>query len=250
MLHTPASLQEQIAQQIENGHRQGVERFMAYFQPYTNTYATLPELRSIYESIRTFPEIRALAIGTRPDCVDSEILKLIQGFCSDYEVWLEYGLQSMHNQTLQRIKRGHSAEDFVHAVELTRQFSGLNICAHVILGLPGEGLKEEQETAQALADLNIEGVKLHPLHVVTGTELDRQYQAQEISLLTQSDYVMRVGYFLERLPSRTVIQRLTADCTDAILEAPRWLSRKSKVIHEIEEWLKAHETWQGRLHFK
>lgn len=248
-LGTPAALEAQIAGQIQKGQERGIARFMAYFQPYTNTYAPVDSLRSTYDVIRAFPEIKALAVGTRPDCVDADRLALLAEYTRDYEVWLELGLQSIHDETLRRLNRGHDARNFFLAVEAARRFPELRLCAHVILGLPGETPEQELATARALGALRIEGVKFHPLYVVAGTVLAEEYEQNLVTLLSRGEYVQRVGSFLEQLWPETVIQRLSADCPPEFLVAPTWLSEKSAVIAEIEAWLKNQDTRQGKKYF-
>lgn len=239
-------LEEQLREGIERGRARGVERFMAYFQPYTNTYAPLPQLRRAYDAVRAFPEVAAIAVGTRPDCVDEHVLDLLAEYTRDHEVWVEYGLQSIHDRTLRVLNRGHTAADFLRTVELTRAHPELKVCAHVILGLPGEDQADEAATAEALARLGIEGVKFHPLYVVIGTALAMDYAMGRYAPLTRADYARRVTSFLERLPPAAVIQRLSADCPPDRLLAPAWLNDKREVVAEIEARLEAEDTWQGK----
>lgn len=237
---------EQLQAGIERGKQQGINQFIAYFQAFTNTYAPVSRLKEIYDTVRSFPEIKALSIGTRPDCVDREILKLIAAYTDTYEVWLELGLQSAHNQTLAKINRGHTVEDFIKAVQLTREFPAIKICGHVILGLPGETMEMEAQTARLVATLNLEGIKLHPLHVVRGTRLARDYETDAYHPLELTDYCNRVVHFLERINPDTVVERLTADCGQDWLKAPEWVLSKSKVIQEIERVFRDQDTWQGK----
>ena len=241
---------QQLRQGIEQGKSRGIQNFIAYFQAYTNTYAPVARLKDKYDTIRDFPEIKGLAIGTRPDCVDQEILDLIAGYAENYEVWMEYGLQSVHDETLVRINRGHGNEAFLKAVTMTRKYPELKICAHVILGLPGESEALEKETAGAVASLRLEGVKLHPLHVVTNTSLARDYYQGRYLPLERDEYVNRAIRFLERLRPETIIQRLTAECPEQMLVAPEWLRDKSAVLREIQDRLEREDTWQGRLQGK
>jgi radical SAM protein (TIGR01212 family) len=242
------ALEKQISLQIEKGKTRGITRFMAYFQPYTNTYALREKLKCVYDTILAFPEICALAIGTRPDCVDEDKLNLIAEYTDQYEVWVEYGLQSIHDATLQRLNRGHDAAAFFRALELTRRHSEVRVCVHVILGLPGETAEHEQQTAQTLGRLHVEGVKLHPLYIVKDTALALAQKENPIPLLTQSEYVERAGRFLEQLWPETIIQRLTADCPEDVLLAPLWLPQKTKVIQALENWLQEENTWQGKAY--
>jgi hypothetical protein len=239
-----ADLKQQLALQIAQAKSRGITRVMAYFQPYSNTHAPLPQLQAAYEAIRDFPEVKALAIGTRPDCMDEERVSLIAGYARDYEVWLEYGLQSIHDATLQRLNRGHDAAAFFRAVSLTRQFPEIRICVHVILGLPGEDPRHELETAGALARCRVEGVKLHPLHIVAGTALASS--PEPTPLLSRAEYIERAGRFLEQLWPETLVQRLTADCRPDLLVAPAWLAEKTMVLQGIQAWLEQADTWQGK----
>lgn len=252
-----------IETQIENGiafgrQRYGAEKFIVYFQAYSNTYAPLDILKQRYDVVRKFEDIVGISIGTRPDCVNEEILDLIESYAGDYEVWIEYGLQSIHDKTLKLINRHHTYEDFLKAVELTRaprwvrgsapkqRSSNIKICAHIIIGLPNETKEEMLETAKALAKLKIDGVKIHPLHVVKGTKLEELFKKGKYKPLELDEYVDIVTEFLGYLPSDTVIQRLTADCPKEFLVAPEWLLEKSNVLRRIEETLKERNTYQGK----
>jgi uncharacterized protein len=241
-------LTAQLAAGIAAGRRRGISAFIAYFQAYTNTYAPVARLRKIWDTVRASPEIKALAVGTRPDCVSEPVLELLAGYARDYEIWLELGLQTVHDRTLKILHRGHSADDFFQAVARARRQTGLQICAHVILGLPGESEEDELATADALAALKLEGVKLHPLYIAGNTQLAAEHARHEIPLLTQSVFAYRAVNFIERLWPGTVIQRLTADCPAEWLKAPSWLADKPGVLRAIREEFVRRQTWQGK-HF-
>jgi radical SAM protein (TIGR01212 family) len=247
---TSVSVTEQLRAGITRGKKQGVTRFIAYFQAFSNTYGPLEQLRAAYHSVRHFPEIVALAIGTRPDCVTPENMDLIGSYLDRYEVWLELGLQSAHNQTLKKLNRGHTAEDFIRAIEAVRRTPAIKICAHVILGLPGETPDMEATTAQLVARLGLEGVKFHPLHVVKGTVLEQLFDQGGYQPLTVDAYAERVVRFLERIPSTVVVERLTADCPAPWLVAPTWMGDKARVVRTIEELLKKLDTRQGSVYTK
>ena len=190
-----------------------------------------------------------LFIGTRPDCVGGEILELISTYGKDHLVWMEYGLQSAHDKTLQAINRGHSVACFEKAVHRTHDF-GLNVCAHVILGLPGENHKMMLQTARFLADLPVEGVKIHLLYVTRGTPLAQLYEKKTFQCLKQQEYADLVADFLEILPPDTVIQRLTGDPHRSTLVAPQWAANKMENLKRIQETLETRQTWQGKLYTK
>lgn len=221
--------------------------FMAYFQAYTNTYADLETLKRLYEPTLADPDIVALAIGTRPDCVPDPVLDLIAGYRQRLEVWMEYGLQSIHDSTLQMLNRGHTAQDFIDAAARTKE-RGMQVCAHVILGLPLETLAHALAAARALNDSRVDAVKIHHLQVIRGTRLAAQYAAGSFSVLSLNEYVQWVCAFLEHLHPATIIQRLVGDSLDgASLLAPRWNHSKSEVLQAIDRELARRHTRQGRL---
>nr|HID58177.1 TIGR01212 family radical SAM protein [Desulfobacterales bacterium] len=241
-----------ISDQITLGKRRlskryKAQKFLAYFQAFTNTYAPCEVLKRYYDEALNDPDIVGLCIGTRPDCVDEAKLQLIQNYTSKYMVWIEYGLQSIHNNTLRSINRGHTFEDFASAVRLT-QGRSIYICAHVILGLPGETREDMLETAVALGDLGIDGVKIHSLYVVKDTPLATTHKSGAYQALTQQAYVELVVDFLELLPPRVVIQRLTGDPNPARLVGPDWSLKKQMTLELIEKRLEARDTYQGKLY--
>ena len=242
-------IEEQIAKGIEFGKRRfKAEKFIVYFQAYTNTYASLDVLRKKYDVIRKFENVVGISIGTRPDCINEEILDLIESYTSDYEGWIEYGLQSIHDKTLEFINRGHVYKDFLEAVNLTKKRKNIKICVHVIIGLPYETEGDILETAEVLGRLELDGVKIHPIHVIKGTKLEEIYKKRQYRPLELDAYVDLAVGFLERIWSETVIQRITADCPRELLIAPMWIVDKKKVLGKIEEKLLQTNTFQGRLY--
>ena len=220
------------------------EKFISYFQAYTNTYAPVKKLKQLYDKALSHPEVVGISIGTRPDCVDEEKLDLISSYQKDYLVWIEYGLQSVHNRTLDLINRGHSFEDFAKAVELTQE-RGIKTCAHVIIGLPGETRENMLQTAKTLADLGIDGVKIHLLCVLKDTELEKLYHKGEINILSAEEYVKTVCDFLEFLPPSTTIHRIAGNGLKKLLVAPKWLGEKFKVLNMIDQELEKRNSYQG-----
>jgi radical SAM protein (TIGR01212 family) len=241
----PIPLDEQLERGIRFGEkRYGSSGFFAYFQAYTNTYGPLEQLERSYGAIRRFREIVGLAVGTRPDCVDEGVLDLLESFSPNYEVWVEYGLQSALNPTLDRIQRGHTVEDFLRAVEETSRRRIL-ICAHVILGLPGESHDEMMQTARFLNGLPIQGVKIHHCHVIRGTPLAAHYQRGEYHPLSHSEYLRSVCDFLEHLPWPMTIQRLIGEAPRELLLAPKWGENKGRILREIQSELERRGSHQG-----
>ncbi len=240
--------------QIEEGiknlkKRYGSDKFIVYFQAHTNTYASLDVLKKEYDVIKKFPEVIGLSIATRPDFINTEIVKLIDSYAPEYEVWLELGLQSVHDKTLEFINRGHNYEDFLKALDLIRKNSAIKVCAHVILGLPHEIEEMMMQTADKLAELKLEGVKIHPLYVVKGTKMEELFKKGEYAPLGFAEFTDLAVNFLERLPSDMVIQRISSDCPHELLVAPKWIIDKNKyeVLSAIDEKLTRENKYQGRL---
>lgn len=241
------SVTEQLTRAREYmARRYKAKKFIAYFQAFTNTYAPVERLQALYDEALAVPGVVGLSIGTRPDCVDAAKLNLLAQYAKSHLIWLEYGLQSAHDRTLAAINRGHDFACFRDAVQAS-QGRNIQICAHVILGLPGEGQAEMVETARQLAALAIDGVKLHLLYVVKGTVLARIYQSGRYRCLSQAEYVERVCDVLEHLPPSTVIHRLTGDPHRDELIAPAWSLQKQETLSQIENRLRQRRTWQGRL---
>ncbi len=241
-----------VTEQVRAGmdhyrERRGARLFLPYFQTFTNTYAPLERLRALYDEALAFPEVVGLAVGTRPDCLPDEVIALLASYLPRREVWVELGLQSIHPRTLALINRCHTAEEFTDAARRAAA-AGLKVCAHVILGLPGESGEEMRETARALAGLPIAGVKIHLLLVLEGTPLAGLYRRGEVRLPSMEEYAARAADVLELLPPEVIIQRLTADGYRDILIAPAWANRKLEVLDAIQAELIRRDSRQGRLH--
>jgi radical SAM protein (TIGR01212 family) len=239
-----------VREQVSRGvavlqKRYRADRFLAYFQAATNTYAPVEKLRRLYDEALEHPQIVGLAIGTRPDCVPEPVLELLRGYARDRYVCLELGLQTIHDRSLDWMNRGHHFDCFVDAVQRC-QGRGLDLCAHVILGLPGESYADMLATADALAALPVNGVKIHNLHVVRHTPLEDQYMAGEVRLLELPNYVELVCDFLERLPPNMVIHRLSGDAPPDYLVAPAWCLDKPALLRAIDAELARRDSWQGR----
>lgn len=239
-----------IKEQLETGmshlrKRYKAEKFIAYFQAYTNTYAPVERLEKLYREALEPPDIVALSVGTRPDCCGDDVIDLLGELGREHEVWIELGLQSAHNPTLELINRGHTFEDFLDAVRRIRRRPELKICAHVILGLPGEPREMMLETARVISDLKIEAVKIHLLHVLKDTPLEEMHRRGEVAIMDMRTYATLVCDYLELLDPGVLIQRLTADGPSDILVAPRWAMEKRKTLDMIEKELLRRGTTQG-----
>ena len=242
---TTLSLEDQIKSSMEfTRKRFKVEKFIAYFQNGTNTYGEVEKLKESYDTIKKFPDIISLFISTRPDCIDEEKLNLVESYKKDYEVWIEYGLQTMHDSTLKRINRAHDYAKTVKAIEDTAK-KNINVAVHVILGLPEETEEDMMKTAEAIANLPILGVKLHVLHVLKGTKLENLYNSGKVKLLSLKEYTNIACNFLERLKPECVIFRLVSDAKKEVLIGPDWINNKQKAIESIEKEFKKRGTCQG-----
>jgi len=240
----------QIRSGIEAAQRRyKAKKYIAYFQSFTNTYAPVEKLKALYDKALCDPDIVGLSVGTRPDCISPEVLQLLKSYASRYLVWVEYGLQSAHDSTLKLINRGHDVACFVDAVTMTARY-GINICVHVILGLPGESREMMMETAKFLSSLPVHGVKIHLLYVVKGTKMEEMLKKGRYRCLDRDEYIELVVDFLELLPPHVVIQRLTGDPPRrSELVAPQWALEKGRLLGSIKKRLEERGTWQGR-HFK
>lgn len=228
------------------GQRYGTEAFLAYFQAASNTYAPVPRLRALYDEALDHPQVVGLAIGTRPDCLEEEVLDLLSEYGATRHVRLEIGLQSMHDRSLQWMNRGHGLDAFLDAVERCRR-RPVVLSVHVILGLPGEDREDMLATADLLAGLPIHAVKIHNLHVVKGTPLEEMHRRGLAPMLEFEAYVELACDFLERLPPHVVVERLHGDAPPDWLTAPLWCLDKQRLLQAIEGELRRRESHQGKV---
>jgi uncharacterized protein len=239
-------VEKQLAARIEYlKQAKGATKFIAYFQAFTNTYGPVDELKRLYDRILPFNEVVGLTIGTRPDAVERNKLELISSYADRRDVWIEYGLQSIHDKTLAAVKRGHSFGDFLNALSLTDDLD-IKVAVHVILGLPGETKEDMMQTARKISELKVDGVKIHLLHILRGSPLEKLYDEGKVRLLEQDEYVEIVCDFLENLSPDIIIQRLTGQGKREDHIAPDWALDKIGTINKIEEILKRRGSFQGK----
>ncbi|NTV49940.1 MAG: TIGR01212 family radical SAM protein [Geobacteraceae bacterium] len=224
--------------------RLGSEKFIIYFQKYTNTYASVELLSELYHQALDHPDVIGISVGTRPDSLSDEALDLLTEIARTKYVCLELGLQSMDDAILDRINRGHTLDDFIGAVD---RAAGRNfdICAHLIHGFPGESSEEFLKTADLMAGLPVDSIKLHQLHAVEGTELAELYRRGKFTPLTLEAYVSTIADFLELLPPRITIQRLYGSAPLAISVAPQWGLKNNQMWYAIVNELTRRGSWQG-----
>ncbi len=223
-------------------------RYIAYFQAFSNTYAPAERLRQLYDTALLDEDIVGLMIATRPDCVPDDVLDLIASYRKDnFELWLELGMQSMHDRSLAFMKRGHTHAQTRSAIVKAAE-RGIKVCAHLILGVPGETWEDMMRTADEVSALPVQGVKLHHLHVIKGTALESMYERGEIRLLSFREYVSTICDFIERLRPDIQIHRLSGDQNEEKLVAPAWGMHKGTVLKEIEDEFRKRGTYQGFLY--
>ncbi len=240
-----ASIPEQLEQaKYILGKKAQNAKFIAYFQDFTNTYGSVSRLEPLFEAAMKPSDVVALSIATRPDCLPEEILAMLSRLRAKKPVFVELGLQTMHEETAQYIRRGYRLPVFEDAV---RKLQALNIevVAHMILGLPGETPEMMEKTARYLGALGVDGVKLHLLHVLRGTDLELDYRSGKFQTLELGDYITSLERCLENLPPRVVIHRLTGDGAKRDLVAPMWSADKKRVLNAISRRFEEDGLIQG-----
>ncbi len=218
--------------------------YIAYFQAGSNTYAPVEVLRSYYDQALACPDIVGLSVSTRPDCVDESVAELLAEYAKKTYLTVELGLQSAKDETLAKINRGHSYGDFVRAYELLKS-KGIRVCVHIINGLPGESREDMLDTVRRLAELGIDEIKIHLLHIIEGTEMAKDYAQGKLRTLDFEEYVGVVCDQIELLPPETVVARLTGDGDRRTLIAPLWSLDKRRVLNGVDKELKRRDTYQG-----
>ncbi len=240
------AIREQLQQGMEAMRRRyKAQKFIAYFQAFTNTYAPPEVLDKIYSQVTDHEDVVGISVGTRPDCVPEPVLDVLEKYAERFYFWVEYGIQSAHFKTLKMINRAHGLSHFIDAVLRTKKRKGIRICIHVILGLPGESREEMMETAKIIAALGLDGIKIHLLHILKGTAMAKQYARGELRVLELEEYVDLVCEFLEYLPPQMLIHRLTGEGPRDIHIAPDWALDKARVLARIDQELERRQTYQG-----
>lgn len=236
---------EQAKKRVSKKISEADGAYIAYFQSYTNTYAPLPYLKSLFSETIALPEICALSIGTRPDCLPPETVALLSRLNEQKPVWVELGLQTIHEGTAAFIRRGYELPVFEDAHRRLKE-AGLTVIVHVILGLPGESTEDMLDTIRYLADIRIDGIKLQLLHVLKGTDLDLLYKQHAFETMSLPNYLSLVGQCIRLLPPETVIHRLSGDGPKSLLTAPMWSANKRLVLNSLAKYLKENGIFQGQ----
>ena len=225
---------ERVAGKIKEG------KYIAYFQAFTNTYAPVSRLRQLYEEAMAQEDVVALSIATRPDCLSTEIIELLVECNRKMPVWVELGLQTIHEDTAQYIRRGYSLSVFDDAVKRLQE-AGISVIVHVILGLPGESREDMLETVDYVGKSGIDGIKLQLLHVIQGTDLEKEYKQGKFQVLELEEYVQLVADCIALLPKDMVIHRMTGDGDKRTLVAPMWSADKKKVLNRLNQVIRERE---------
>ena len=238
-----------ITSQIQRGidglrRRYKTEKFLAYFQPSTNTYGPLDKLRTLWEIALEDERIVGLVIGTRPDCVADDVLDLVDEFADRTYVSLELGVQTIHNASLDWMNRGHQHDAAMDAMQRVagRKFE---VSLHIMLGLPGETHAMMHETAEQVACWNPDAVKIHNLYAVERTRLAEQIRSGQVSLMEMEEYVEVLADFIERMPPHTVIERISGDAPPKNLVAPEWCLHKGTIKQRLLDTMQARNSYQG-----
>lgn len=218
--------------------------FIAYFQNFTNTYAPPRVLRERYDAALIDKRIRALAIGTRPDCIDENVAELIAAYKERCDVWVELGLQTANDKTADIINRGYHKEVFEDAMRILKKY-GIPVVVHLIVGLPGEDVEDIRATAEYLSHFDVWGIKIHSIYVMRGTRLAEMYERGEYTPPTLDEYVEGAVYILTHIRRDMIVHRLTGDCPRDLLVAPEWNSDKHKIIAAIVEKMEKDGLSQG-----
>ncbi len=237
---------EQIEQAKTRVHRKisGEGKYIAYFQSYTNTYAPVDYLRTLFERAITHPDIVALSVGTRPDCLGDEVVALLKELNRQKPVWVELGLQTIHEKTAERIHRGYRLEVFEDAYRRLKE-AGLTVVVHVILGLPGETKEEMLETVDYLGKIPVDGIKLQLLHILKGSQMAAEYEKNPFSLMELEEYLDLILTCVARLPQSVVIHRLSGDGAKALLIGPAWSANKKLVLNRMMQKFRENGIFQG-----
>jgi radical SAM protein (TIGR01212 family) len=232
-LHELKTQFQEISEQLA---KNGSELFIVYFQAFTNTYAPLSTLKRLYREALSFPNVVGLSIGTRSDSVSDEVLDFLQELSCDHEIWIEFGIQSIYDKTLSKINRGHDFKSIKRAIYESKK-RDLNVCGHLIYGLPEETSEMMQNSFQKSLDLGIDSIKFHPLYVVKRTALANNYKNGEFTPISEDEYIENLTVSLQNLPENISVQRITAGVEDSSLLAPKWCFNKQENLGKIRKSL-------------
>jgi uncharacterized protein len=243
LIHQFEEVKEMMNKKWKNG------KYIAYFQAYTNTYADVATLQEKYYSVLNLEGVVGIAIATRPDCLSTEVLDLLEKIAEEKYLWVELGLQTIHQDTADIINRGYSLDTYIKAVKELKKRK-IDVVTHVILGLPGEGNEDILQTVDFVANTGTQGIKLHLLHLIKETQLVDLHEKGQLRIMDMGEYTDLVADCIERIPEDMVIHRITGDGPRETLIEPKWSLKKWEVINAIEHLLMDRSTWQGKKYVK
>ena len=247
--HIPSA--ENITQQVKNYlssyKATRADKFIAYFQNFTNTYDTLENLKTKYDAALIDNRIVALAIATRPDCINKNIAKLLKSYTEKYSVWVELGLQTSNNQTGNRINRGYNSAQFTKAVKILNQY-GIDVVAHIMVGLPNETFDDLTNTVNFINNHNLQGLKIHSTYVVKNTILAEIYKNGQYKPISLETYLKIVAYILTHISPNLIIHRVSGDAPKDLLIAPEWNSHKKWILNGLDKLMHEENLWQGKYY--
>ena len=244
-INNEGSIGQQVREYLSLKGAEG--KYIAYFQNFTNTYATPDVLKKKYTEALCDERIVALAVGTRPDCIDDDIARLLASFAGKYYVWVELGLQTANDKTADFINRGYHRDRFLQAVDILNSY-GIDIVAHLIIGLPGESKKDITETIRFINKSKIQGIKVHSLYVMEGTKLAQMYRNGEFAPISVEEHIELAAFVISSARPDLIIHRVTGDCPKDLLVAPDWKTDKSTLVNRIDAYLEVNNLYQGSLY--
>ena len=244
-LNSSKNIQAQIESYFSSYRSTRANKFIAYFQNFTNTYDTIANLKLKYDSALIDDRIVALAVATRPDCITEEVVKLLKSYSEKYYVWVELGLQTANDQTGMLINRGYSSKQFSDAVALLNKYK-IDVVTHIMVGLPGETNDDLHNTVKFINNHNIQGLKIHSTYVIQNTKLAQMYYDGKYTPLELDDYLNSVVYILTHISPNIVIHRISGDAPKNLLIAPEWNAHKKLVINGVDRILKEKDLYQGK----
>ncbi len=244
-LNSSKNIQAQIESYFSSYRSTRANKFIAYFQNFTNTYDTIANLKLKYDSALIDDRIVALAVATRPDCITEEVVKLLKSYSEKYYVWVELGLQTANDQTGMLINRGYSSKQFSDAVALLNKYK-IDVVTHIMVGLPGETNDDLHNTVKFINNHNIQGLKIHSTYVIQNTKLAQMYYDGKYTPLELDDYLNSVVYILTHISPNIVIHRISGDAPKDLLIAPGWNAHKKLVLNGVDRILKENDLYQGK----
>lgn len=237
-------ISNQVINYFKSYRAERANKFIVYFQNFTNTYDSLEKLKAKYDSSLIDTRIVALAIATRPDCINEDIAKLIHSYSSKYYVWVELGLQTSNDKTGKLINRGYTSSQFTKAVDILNKYN-IPVVTHIMVGLPEENFKDLQNTVQFVNKHNLQGIKIHSTYIVKKTKLENMYKNNLYTPITLENYMDSLVYILTHIRPDFIIHRIVGDCPKDLLVAPEWNSHKKLILNGIEKILKEKNLYQG-----